>query len=36
VSSAAGKHHKTYLQKYPIPISRCFADFADEVKAVLQ
>jgi len=36
VSSAVGKHHKTYLQKYPVPISRCFADFADEVKAVLQ
>jgi hypothetical protein len=33
VSAAAGKHHKTYLQKYPLPISRCFAD---EVKAVLQ
>src|SRR5262249_44557543 len=36
VSSAVGKHHKTYVQKYPVPISRCFADFADEVKAVLQ
>jgi len=36
VSSAVGKHHKTYLQKYPVPISRCFADFADEVKTVLQ
>jgi len=36
VSSAVGRHHKTYLQKYPVPISRCFAEFADEVKAVLQ
>jgi cellulose biosynthesis protein BcsQ len=36
VSAAAGKHHVTYLQKYPIPISGCYADFAGEVKAVLQ
>jgi chromosome partitioning protein len=36
VSAAAGKQHKTYLQKYPVPISRYFADFANEVKAVLR
>jgi len=36
VSTAAGKHNMTYLQKYPIPISRYYADFAEDVKAVLQ
>lgn len=34
--SGAGQYDKTYLQKYPVPMSRCFEDFADEVKAVLQ
>jgi len=33
---SVGKYHQTYLQKYPIAISRCFADLAEEVKAVLQ
>jgi len=36
MSAAVGKHHKTYLQKYPVPISRHLADLADEVKAVFQ
>jgi cellulose biosynthesis protein BcsQ len=36
VSTSAGKHHKTYLQKYPVPLSRSYGQFADEVKAVWQ
>lgn len=36
VSAAAGKHDQTYMQKYPLPISGTYADFSEEVKAVLQ
>ncbi len=36
VSAAAGKRDQTYLQKYPLPISGCYADLSDEVKAVLR
>ncbi|MBV9563329.1 MAG: ParA family protein [Bradyrhizobium sp.] len=36
VSTSVGKHHKTYLQKYPVPLSRSYGQLADEVKAVWQ
>ena len=36
VSAAAGKRDQTYLQKYPLPISGCYGDLSNEVKAVLQ
>jgi chromosome partitioning protein len=35
LSTAPGKQHKTYAQKYPAPLSACFEALVNEVKAVV-